>query len=135
MAKVISIGTPVNDSERKTIAHLRDNLSDGYTILHNFELLVGNQAFEIDLAVIAPHAVYLVDVKSTRGTISVYAGKWFPEGRPPFASPLGKLRQHARVTKSMLVGSPERADMKQVYVDAIAILTAEDAFVNDPSGA
>lgn len=132
MAKIIPIGTPVNDSEREAIAHLRDNLPDGYILLHNFELLVNEQTFEIDLAIIAPHAVYLVDVKSTTGEIHVHSGKWFPEGRPPFASPLAKLRQHARVTKGLLVGRPERQEMKKVYVDAAILLTAPDAYINDP---
>ena len=116
MAKVIAIGEPVNDPERKVIAHLRDNLPESFVLMHNFELRVAKQTFEIDLAVLAPHAVYLVDVKSTTGEIHVAGGRWFPEGRPPFASPLAKLRQHARVTKSLLVGSPERREMKKVYV-------------------
>jgi hypothetical protein len=74
MAKVIAIGQPVNDSERQAIAHLRDHLPASFTILHNFEIQVGNELFEVDLAVVAPHAVYLVDVKGTRGDIDVYGG-------------------------------------------------------------
>jgi len=39
-------------------------------VLHNFELRSDNgQWFEIDVAIVAPHAVYLVDVKSTYGEI------------------------------------------------------------------
>jgi hypothetical protein len=38
------------------------------------------------LAVVAPYAVYLVDVKGTRGNIDVYGGKWYPERRQPFSS-------------------------------------------------
>ena len=38
MAKVIPIGSPVNEAERRTIAHLRDNLPDSYILLHNFEV-------------------------------------------------------------------------------------------------
>lgn len=133
MAKVIAIGQPANAAEREAIAHLRDHLPDSFTLLHNFELRVGNQTFEIDLALLAPHAVYLVDVKSTAGEIHVHAGKWFPEGRPPFASPLAKLRQHARAAKGLLVGSPERPEMKRVYVDAVVLLTAPDALLNDPA--
>ena len=65
MAKVIPIGEPVNEAERKAIAHLRDNLPASYLVLHNFEIERGGELFEVDLAVIAPHAVYLVDVKGT----------------------------------------------------------------------
>ncbi|TAK54869.1 MAG: NERD domain-containing protein, partial [Dehalococcoidia bacterium] len=88
MARVIPIGQPVNDSERAAIAHLRDHLSDSYTILHNFEITRDGDKWEIDIAVLAPHAVYLVDVKGTRGVIDVYGPKWYPEGRTPYASPL-----------------------------------------------
>ena len=48
MAKVIAIGEPVNDAERKVIAHLRDNLPDSFVLMHNFELQVAKQTFEID---------------------------------------------------------------------------------------
>jgi hypothetical protein len=99
VARVIAIGQPVNDAERKVIAYLRDNLPDSFILMHNFELRVEKQTFEIDLAVLAPHAIYLVNVKSTTVEIHVAGGKWFPEGRPPFASPLAKLRQHARITR------------------------------------
>lgn len=39
MAKVIPIGDPVNEAERRAIAHLRDTLPDNYSILHNFEVI------------------------------------------------------------------------------------------------
>ncbi|MCP4698832.1 MAG: NERD domain-containing protein, partial [Gammaproteobacteria bacterium] len=97
MAKVIPIGEPANEAERLLIAHLRDALPDAYLVLHNFELEQNGQWYEIDIAVLAPHAVYLADAKGTRGRIDVYQGKWHPEGRASFRSPLLNLRKHARV--------------------------------------
>ena len=88
MAKVIPIGQPVNDAERAATAHLRDRLPDSYTLLHNFEIERQGERFEIDLALLTPHALYLIDVKGTRGSIDVYGSKWYPEGRAPFPSPL-----------------------------------------------
>jgi hypothetical protein len=97
MAQIHPIGQPANDPERKAIAYLRDHLSADYRVIHNFELRGDNsQWYEIDLAIVAPHAVYLVDVKSTYGEIYVAGGKWHPEGRTPFLSPLAKLRHHTR---------------------------------------
>ena len=96
MAKVIPIGQPANESERQAIGFLRDHLPDGWLIFHNFEMRQGEEVFEIDIAILAPHAVYLVDVKGTRGNIDVYGSKWYPEGRQPFFSPLAKLRSHAK---------------------------------------
>lgn len=135
MATVIPIGQPVNDAERQTIAHLRDHLPKSYLILHNFEIKRTGELFEIDLAVIAPHAVYLVDVKGTRGLIDVHGPKWYPEGRQPFTSPLLKLRSHARTLKGVITDSqPGRRDLEGIYVDATVLLAASDAVLQDPGG-
>ena len=70
MAKVIPIREPENEAEREAIRVLRDGLPEEYRIVHNFELRgEGGQWFEVDLAVVAPHAVYVIDVKSTYGEI------------------------------------------------------------------
>lgn len=90
MAKVIPVGQPVNDAERSAIAYLRDRLPDSYILLHNFEIERQGERFEIDIALLTPHALYLIDVKGTRGTIDVYGNKWYPEGRAPYPTPLGK---------------------------------------------
>ena len=135
MATVIPIGEPVNEAERQAIAHLRDQLPASYCILHNFEVPRDGESFEVDLAVIAPHAVYLVDVKGTRGLIDVYGPKWYPEGRQPFSSPLAKLRGHARAIKGVITRSqPGRRDIEDIYVDAAVLLTAPDASLVDQGG-
>lgn len=134
-AAVIPIGQPVNDEERRAIAFLRDHLPAGYTLLHNFELAHHDEVFEVDLAILAPHAVYLVDVKGTQGAVEVHGTKWYPQGRPPFASPVPKLRAHARTLKGILTDSqPGRADVGQIYVDAVVLLTARNAQLIDPAG-
>jgi len=135
MATVIPVGDPVNEAERRTIAHLRDNLPSSYIILHNFEVERGGELFEVDLAVIAPHAVYLVDTKGTRGLIDVYGSKWYPEGRQPYTSPLIKLRGHAKSLKGIITDSqPSRQDLRDIYVDAAVVLAAPDAVLQDPGG-
>lgn len=133
MAQVIAIGEPANDTERQAIAWLRDHLPYSYTILHNFEL--SRDHFEVDIAVIAPHAVYLVDVKGTRGLIDVYGSKWHPEGRQPFTSPLLKLHSHAKTLKGLITASqPGLRDLEGVYVDGAVVLTAPEARLMDPGG-
>jgi serine/threonine protein kinase len=135
MATVIPIGEPVNEAERQAIAHLRDHLPSGYLVLHNFEIVRDGETFEVDVAVVAPHAVFLVDVKGTRGLIDVYGSKWYPEGRQAFNSPLAKLRGHAKAVKGIITGSqPGRRDLDDIYVDATVVLTAPDATLADPGG-
>ena len=132
MAKVIPVGQPVNDAERAAIAHLRDRLPDSYTLLHNFEIERQGERFEIDLALLTPHALYLIDVKGTRGSIDVYGSKWYPEGRAPFPSPLAKLRGHARTVKGLITQAhPGRHELDDIYVDAAILLTAPDAHLSD----
>jgi len=135
MAKVIPVGQPVNDAERTAIAHLRDHLPDSFTLLHNFEIERQGERFEIDLALLTPHALYLIDVKGTRGSIDVYGAKWYPEGRAPFPSPLAKLRGHARTIKGLITQShPGRQELEGIYVDAAILLTAPDAHLTDRAG-
>ena len=135
MASMIPIGEPVNEAERQAIAYLRDHLPASYLVLHNFEIFRDGEAFEVDVAIIAPHAVYLVDVKGTRGLIDVYGPKWYPEGRQPFSSPLAKLRGHAKAIKGVITSSqPGRRDLDDIYVDAAVVLTSPDAMLVDQGG-
>lgn len=132
MATVVPIGEPVNDAERRAIAHLRDHLPNSYVIFHNFEIRRHGESFEIDIGILAPHGLYLVDVKGTRGLIDVYGSKWYPEGRQPFTSPLLKLRSHARAVKGILTESqPGRRELDRVFVEAAVLLAAPDAHLVD----
>lgn len=135
MAKVIPIGQPVNESERQAIGFLRDHLPEGWLIFHNFEMRQGEEVFEIDIAILAPHAVYLVDVKGTRGNIDVYGSKWYPEGRQPFFSPLAKLRSHAKTMATIIRESNTGLiELRKAHVHATVLLTADDAAVFDQAG-
>lgn len=135
MAKVIPIGQPANESERQAIGFLRDHLPDGWLIFHNFEMRQGQEVFEIDIAILAPHAVYLVDIKGTRGNIDVYGSKWYPEGRQPFFSPLAKLRSHAKTMATIIRESNTGLiELRKAHVHAAVLLTADDAAVFDQAG-
>jgi serine/threonine protein kinase len=132
MAKVITISQPLNDAERAAIAQLRDRLPDSFTLLHNFEIERQGERFEIDIALLTSHALYLIDVKGTRGNIDVFGNKWYPEGRAPYPSPLLKLRGHARTVKGLITQShPGRNELDDIYVDAAILLTAPDAHLTD----
>lgn len=134
MAKVIAIGQPVNDAERIAISRLRDHLPDSFTVLHNFRIDRQGESFEIDIALLAPHALYVIDVKGTRGLIDVHGPKWYPEGRSPFPSPLAKLQSHAKAIKGIVTAShPGRQELDYIHVAAAILLTAPDAHLVDPA--
>lgn len=135
MAKVIAIGQPANDSEREAIAYLRDHLPNSFTLIHNFELKQGFELYEIDIALLGPHCVFVVDVKGTRGLVDVYGSKWYPEGRAPYHSPLAILRKHAKALKTLICEQhPTDSALRRLYVDAAVLMTASDALVQDPAG-
>ena len=135
MANVVAIGQPVNESEREAVAYLRDHLPDSFTVIHNFELRQGIEVFEIDIALLGPHCVHVIDVKGTRGLIDVYGSKWYPEGRAPYHSPLAILRGHAKALKSLICDQhPTDRALRSVHVDAAVLMTSPGAHVQDPAG-
>ena len=135
MAKVVPIGQPVNDSEREAIAYLRDHLPDGFTVVHNFEIQQGRNIFEIDIALLGPHCVHLIDVKGTRGLVDVHSSKWYPQKRAPYHSPLAILRSHAKALKSLICDqNPADRALRNIHVDAAVLMTSPDAHVQDPGG-
>lgn len=75
MAKVTAFGQPVNDIERNAIAYLRSHLPNSYEIFHNLEIKQNKDVFEIDLIILAPQCVFVVDIKGIRGLVEVYGSK------------------------------------------------------------
>jgi serine/threonine protein kinase len=137
MARILPGGTPANESERMVIRHLRDHAPGDWSVIPAVELRRGARLYDVDLIVIVPHAVYLIDVKGTRGRIEAAGRLWHPEGRSSFGSPLAKLRAHARAAKGLIAGSPARAghpELARVWVEALVVLTAPDAVLDDPAG-
>ncbi len=135
MAKVIAFGQPVNDVERDAIAYLRGHLPNTYEILHNLEIKQNKEVFEIDLVILAPQCVFVVDIKGIHGRIEVFGSKWHPEGRQPYYSPVAKLRQHAKVLSSLISDANRiNADLRRVHVQAAVLMTADDVHLVDSDG-
>ena len=131
MAEIIALGDPVNDWERIAIARLRDELPDEYTVLHSFWIERGRQRYEVDVAIVAPHAVYLVDVKGWRGPIDAEQKKWSVPGKSE-PSPLKKLEEHAKEMARVLQDADVRLrGDKAPYVHAAVVLAHPDAIFND----
>ncbi|MER6826257.1 NERD domain-containing protein [Streptosporangium sp. NPDC000563] len=132
MAQIVGGGSPVNDAERRVIAHLRDNAPDDWLLLHNIEVPRGDDIFEVDVIVLTGHSLCVIDVKGTRGRIEVAGTRWFPLRREAFGSPVAKLRGNGRALKGLL--TQERRELDRVYVDSLVVLTGPDAELVDPAG-
>ncbi|WP_246610465.1 methylation-associated defense system protein kinase MAD6 [Nonomuraea rhizosphaerae] len=132
MAEIVGGGRPVNDSERRVIAYLRDHGPADWLLLHNVEVPRGEDVFEVDLLVLTGHSLVVVDVKGTRGRVEVSGTRWFPPRREAFGSPVAKLRGTAKALKGLLVSRDTR--LERVYVDSLVVLTSPDAELVDPAG-
>lgn len=128
-ARIVAVGEAVNDAERRVIAHFRDHAPGDWTVLHSVEIPYRNELFEVDLVVVTGHAVYVIDVKGTRGRIEVDGNRWHPASRAPFRSPLPKLRGHAKQLKTIL--ETAHRPLSRLYTDALVVLPASDAVLDD----
>ena len=135
MAKHIVIGKAANEFEDNAIKFLKSKLPDTFTIFSNFELKQGKEIYEIDLAIIAPQCVFVVDIKNIVGHIDIY-DKWYPENREPFTSPLAKLRQHAKVVSSLISDSNKAQShtLRKIHVQAAILITSLETTITDHNG-
>lgn len=136
MAQIISIGEPANEPERMVLRHLREHAPDEWIVVANFELPygLGRPVFEVDLAIIADHAVYLADTKGVHGRVEVRRGRWYPQGAS-FPSPARKIRNHARVAADLLARAPSGGGkLGSVWCEGLVILPYPSATLHDPDG-
>ena len=60
----------INDDERRVIDALLSGLTDHYTIMPHIEIAAtGGRRWECDVIVVAPHAVYALEVEDCHGEI------------------------------------------------------------------
>lgn len=136
MAEHFPIGQPENESERKAFEYLRANLPDSYKLFTNLEIRQGVEIYEIDLIILAPHCVYVVDVKNWHGNIELYDPKWYPDNYQPFTSPLRKLRQHAKVISTAIcdINRARTQDLRNVHIQATVLMANVNVRITDCDG-
>lgn len=128
MAIVRRIGMPENDSETRAIRRLAKGLPDNYILFHNFELTTGHGLpYEYDIAVLAPHALYHVEVKGYKGLIRGNSQQWLFENGSVYPSPIPLANKKTKVLASKLRRHSRRLD--DVFVDTLLLLTDDDAKV------
>lgn len=104
-AKHIPLGEPAHEAERQGIRYLVDNLPDGYTVYSNAWLVDSRGVvFELDTVVVAPHGLYVVELKCYQAKVYGTDFDWTIETRPPRTerSPLRLNRLTAQVLGTML---------------------------------
>lgn len=131
MAKLIQLpnARPVNPAEAQVIQHLVDQLPNTYTIIPNAEIAQpGNPPFEYDAIVIAPHAVFVVEIKRWLGGIQGDDFTWVIAGLHHRPNPWITTNNKARVLKSGL--DQRMPGVGRIWVDAVVTIADEVGELN-----
>ena len=97
-AQVIAIGEATHDAERQAIRFLVDGLPANYTVYSNPWLVERSGVIlELDAVVVAPHAIFVVEIKSYRGRIEGTDNDWWLPDK--IRSPLKLNRIAAQILK------------------------------------
>lgn len=121
MAHFIPIGEPAHDAERQALRFLVEGLPSNFTVYGNPWLVERSGViYELDAVVVAPHAVFVVEMKAFRGRIEGTDHDWYIPY--PHPSPLKLNRLTAQVLKSQL--KREGFQAGQVWVEGLVFLSA-----------
>ncbi len=126
-AKHRAIGPPVHEAEAAGIRALVQALPSSCFVYTNVELATGRagQTFEHDAVVVAPHAVFTVELKSWGGRIQGNRDRWTLADGALRQSPIPTIQAKARVLKGRLRARDWELD--RVWVQGLVFLTAADA--------
>ncbi|MEL7590741.1 MAG: protein kinase [Anaerolineaceae bacterium] len=131
MAKLIQLSNarPVNPSEAQVIHYLVEKLPNTYTIIPNAEITQpGNPPYEYDAIVIAPHAVFVVEIKRWLGGIQGDDFTWVIAGLHHRPNPWITTNSKARVLKSTL--DQRMPGVGRIWVDAVVAIVDEAGGLN-----
>ncbi len=105
MAKVILLpgARPADVGEALVLKHLETALPGTFTLIPNVEIVEpGRPAFEYDLVVVGPYAVYVVEIKRWLGGIRGDDYVWTVAGQHRRHNPWSTANNKARVLKSQI---------------------------------
>ena len=105
MAKVILLpgARPADVGESLVLRYLEGTLPGTYTLIPNVEIAEpGRPAFEYDLIIIGPHAVYVVEIKRWLGGIRGDDHTWIVANGHRRNNPWPTTNNKARVLKSQI---------------------------------
>ena len=123
-AKFIPLGEPAHAAERQALRFLVEGLPGTYTVYGNPWLVErSGVVYETDAIVVAPHAIFVVELKAYRGTIEGTDYDWYVPG--PVKSPLSLNRKTAQVLNGMM--KRESYEAGHIWVQGLVFLSAANA--------
>ncbi len=130
MAKILQppYGTgPINDGETRVINFLKEKLGDDYCLIPNMEFAdtAQNRFLEVDLILIAPHCIYIIEIKDWGKTIEGNDQEWYLNGDRPRKNPHRTVNYKCRVIKSML--TKKAPDMDKIWLQSTVAIARPDS--------
>jgi serine/threonine protein kinase len=124
------IGRVKHAGEQRGIDLVVNALPDDYEVYSNVDLATGRRGghtYEHDLLILAPHAVFTVELKSWGGRITGNRDRWQLEDGTTVQSPIPLVADKARVLKGSLL-TRNRA-LREVWVQGLVVVSGADAQV------
>ena len=133
-AKLYRVGSgPVNAAEREMVNLLVEELpDDGYGVIPNVVLSEkGRHPYEYDAIIVAPHAIYNVEIKGWYGTVSaINRGRWRLSSRREVKNPLQVTDTKTKVLAGMLdklrLKKRNGGHLRTPYVQSCLLAASED---------
>lgn len=94
--KIINCGSGIHSREVKGVEKLQ-SLPANWVAYTNVDLICGpHKTCEIDVILITPDRIMMIDLKDWRGTITSQNGRWEQNGKDVCRSPVNKMLQNVR---------------------------------------
>ncbi|MFM7199983.1 MAG: nuclease-related domain-containing protein, partial [Myxococcota bacterium] len=121
------IAQPRHELEAEALRFLRERLPNNFTLYSNIDLTTGRSGdtYEHDAIVVAPHAVFTVEIKSWGGRITGNRDRWVLADNYSVQSPIALVLAKARSLKGLL--QARRFDLASLWVQGLVFLSAPDA--------
>jgi serine/threonine protein kinase len=95
--KIKNLGSGVHSREVKGIERLQNALPDNWLAFTNLEFVMSaGKSREIDVVLISPTRLFIIDLKDWNGQVVAKDGAWFQNGSHRGKSPVGKITENAR---------------------------------------
>ncbi|MEZ5954047.1 MAG: AAA domain-containing protein [Hyphomonas sp.] len=104
--RITNCGRGVHKREIKGLDRFRNDLPGDWYGFTNIDLVLGlGQPREVDLVIVSPRRIFLIDLKDWNGQIETVNGRWFQNGKDQGPSPVGKIAHIAREIYPLLSNS------------------------------
>lgn len=120
-------GDFVTDGEALAAERVHEFLAqqpEQWYLFTNGVIAVGRQRREVDQIIVGPNGVFIVDVKSLWGKVTVEGDRWILSGGGSRRNPIGEVEHLAGQVKGRLTGNHPK--LSRLWVDGRLLFTTSD---------